>query len=269
MKKTILLFFITILLFGNNVFAENLQDFIADPSQSDEYVYDELSILSDEDKEYINNTNRDLQKKTGGQVVIYIVDSLEGFTLEEVTEEIFQKWGIGDSKKSNGILMFFAMDDRKMRIETGYGTEGFIPDAYASRIIRNMAAFFIDENYPDGILEGYNEVLHFYSQEYKINIENSDEPYMDYTEESEFDEDWIMVFIIVIILIVVLSSFNNPNNKNNKGNRRRRGGGFYPNPPYGGSGGGFFGGGFSGGGFGGGFSGGGGRSGGGGASGGW
>lgn len=260
----------SLILLTSKVYAESLEDILPDPNMADHYVYDQMNILSDEDKSYINNTNNDLYNKTKGQIAVVIVDSLEGYSIEEYSTALFEKWGIGDKDELNGTLMLFAINDRKMRIETGYGAEGFIPDAYASRIIRNMAEIFTsapsNEDFRNGIIEGYNEVLDFYSKEYNINIENAVENQYSYEEDYE-ESDGIGFGEIILLMIILIIIFSG------RGGRRRRRRMFFP--PYGGgffdggSSGGFFGG-SSGGGFsGGGFSGGGGSSGGGGASGGW
>ncbi|WP_039856729.1 YgcG family protein [Peptoniphilus sp. oral taxon 386] len=266
---------VCLLLFSTNVFAAaSLDKILVSPSAARGCVYDEVNILSDENIEYINNTNSDLQNKTKGQIAVVIINSLENYDIEQYATKLFEKWKIGDEKQDNGVLILFAIDDRKMRIETGYGAEGFIPDAYASRTIRNMAEIFkrnSDESdkskmYQDGIMEGYNEILSHYAKEYGVEIENIKQPmygeYLEYSEyknedELTFSED--MIIFVIIILIVITSNMIKPRKKGKR--RRYHGHDFF--------GGGSFRGSSGGGSFGGGFSGRGGSSGGGGASGGW
>ncbi|WP_180339328.1 TPM domain-containing protein [Peptoniphilus catoniae] len=266
-KKVFSLIIAMLFFFTSSIFAKSLEELIPDPAEASKNVYDELGILNSDTIEYMNNTNSDLQSKTGGQIVVVVVKSLDGYSIEEYSTKLFEKWKIGDSKELNGSLLLFAIDDHKMRIENGYGTEGFIPDAYSSRIIRNIAEVFTSDpdkgKFNEGILEGYNEVLQYYADEYNVEIENKKDSEFDYADsEDEIYVSDIMRIIFIMIIIIII--FSGPR----RGSRYRRrrfpfyGGGFFGG---GSSGGGFSGGGFSSGGF----SGGGGRSGGGGASGGW
>ena len=104
-------------------------------SQTNEfYVNDYAKILSSETKEYIINTNIELQKKTGAQIVVVTVSSLGGQSIEEYATELFRKFGIGDKNKNNGVLLLCSTGDRLFRIEVGYGLEGRLTDGKTGRI---------------------------------------------------------------------------------------------------------------------------------------
>ncbi|RVU54877.1 TPM domain-containing protein [Anaerosphaera multitolerans] len=277
-----------LLLISFNGFAFNIDDYLIDQKDSDYNVYDEMNFLTESDKDYINNTNRDLQNKTGGQVVVMILKSLKGIDISEFAVAQFEKWQIGDAKEDNGLLLILSLNEGEIKIETGYGTEGFIPDIIGNRVIRNIVLYFPEgdttgenkEAYRNGIMEGYNEILSYYVDEYGVTIENLKEPQ---NERQEEDNSYISLYEIIKIMVIILliiaafNFFNRPNggSKNKKNNKNNtyppffggfwggsfRGGGYSGR----GSGGGFSGGRHSGGGF----SGGGGRSGGGGARGKW
>ena len=248
-------------------------------------VYDETNTLSKESIDYLNKTTYDLKKKTGGEIAIVIVKDLEDYSLEEYGTRIFNDIKIGDKDKDNGVLMLVALLDennRYLRIETGYGSEGFIPDAYASRIIRAMGKV-VSENEGDrpfekAILEGYAQLIKLYEGEYDVDIvAREPQEEIDYSE-GNLDEDSPLVTIFQIIIILFILAWILKGTKgggsggSSSGGRRDRGPVIFWGPGsfgggYGGSGGfgGSSGGGFGGGGFGG--FGGGGSSGGGGASG--
>lgn len=256
-----------------------------DKDQMSYNVYDETNTLSQESIDYLNKTTYDLKKKTGGEIAVVVVKDLEGYSLEEYGTKIFNDIKIGDRDKDNGVLMLVALLDennRYVRIETGYGSEGFIPDAYASRIIRAMGKV-VSENEGDrpfekAILEGYAQLIKLYEGEYGVDIvarEPQEEIDYSHGEESNLFISFFPIFRIILIIFIISLIFRNRNNGGGSGGsgpggRRRQkpvifwgpgsfGGGF---GDFGGSGG--FGG-SSGGGFGG--FGGGGSSGGGGASG--
>lgn len=248
-------------------------------------VYDETNTLSQESIDYLNKTTYDLKKKTGGEIAVVIVSDLEGYSLEEYGTRIFNDIKIGDKDKDNGVLMLVALLDennRYVRIETGYGSEGFIPDAYSSRIIRAMGKV-VSENKNDrpfekAVLEGYAQLIKLYEGEYDVDIvAREPQEEIDYSE-GNLDEDSPLVTIFQIIIILFILAWILKGTKgggsggSSSGGRRDRGPVIFWGPGsfgggYGGSGGfgGSSGGGFGGGGFGG--FGGGGSSGGGGASG--
>lgn len=245
-------------------------------------VYDETNTLSQESIDYLNKTTYDLKKKTGGEIAVVIVNDLEGYSLEEYATRIFNDIKIGERGKDNGVLMLVALldeDNRFVRIETGYGSEGFIPDAYASRIIRAMGKV-VSENEGDrpfekAILEGYAQLIKLYEDEYGVDIV-AREPQEEIDYSSDEGEGNLFISIlpilrIILILFIISLIFRNKNDGggsggSSSGGRRDRGPVIFWGPgSFGGGFGGSSGGGFGGGGFGG--FGGGGSSGGGGASG--
>ncbi|WP_085875766.1 TPM domain-containing protein [Peptoniphilus vaginalis] len=251
-------------------------------------VYDETNTLSQETIDYLNKTTYDLKKKTGGEIGVVIVKSLEGYSLEEYATKIFNDIKIGDKDKDNGVLILLALldkDNRQVKIETGYGAEGFVPDAYASRIIREMGRVVAenenDRPFEKAVLEGYAQIIKLYEGEYGVNIAAREpQEEIDYSDDNYKDGDpFLAIFKLIFIIAVISMIFRNRNNGgpgggSGPGSRRRRQGPviFWGPGSFGGFGdfggsGGFGGssGGFGGGGFGG--FGGGGSSGGGGASG--
>lgn len=76
----------------------------------------------------------ELSQKTGAALVVATVPSLDGDTVENAAVTMFEKWGIGQKGKDNGLLILVAQKERKLRIEVGYGLEGIIPDSLAGRV---------------------------------------------------------------------------------------------------------------------------------------
>jgi uncharacterized protein len=95
-----------------------------------------------------------LEQRKGSQLAIYMMDSLNGRDVAEVALEMAEKNALGRAKSDDGVLLFIAKADRKVRIEVGYGLEGAIPDAKAGRIIREyLAPHFRKGDYYQGISE--------------------------------------------------------------------------------------------------------------------
>ncbi len=216
-----------------------------------EYVTDITGTLSSETIRQLNEQLRQFDRQTSTQIVVVMIPTLNNEPIEEVSLKIAEENGIGKKGKDNGALLLVARNDRKLRIEVGYGLEGVLTDALSSRIIRNeIAPRFRNGDYDGGIIAGVDAIMRATRNEYTAD------PEAEGGKGGKFSSILTLLFILFIVSRFFFRS-----------GRRGRGGRFLPIPPIGGwgSGGGFGGGGFGGGGF----SGGGGSFGGGGSSGGW
>ena len=100
------------------------------------------------------------EDSTGNQIAVLTIPSLRGEVLEPYATEVFRTWGLGDAEANNGVLLLVARDDRKIRIEVGYGLEGAIPDVLAARIIRNeMTPRFRDGDFGGGIAAALDALM--------------------------------------------------------------------------------------------------------------
>ncbi len=212
------------------------------------YANDFTGTLNQDQLEDLNYQLKTFDDSTSNQLVFLMIPTLNDYPLEEYANETAIKNKIGTKKNDNGILFVVVKNDKKLRIEVGYGLEGALPDALASSIIRNVVVpYFKQNDFFDGISAGINAIILATKGEYKA-------------EKHTHAHDSISGITTLIFIVFFIITFF-------RRGRRSFGGPFF----FGGfGGGGFSSGGFSGGGFGGGgFSGGGGSFGGGGASGGW
>lgn len=228
------------------------------------YVNDYANILSYDTRAKLSALMSALEKKTTVQVAIVMIDTTGPLDIETYAVKLFEKWGIGQKGKDNGVLLLIAMKDRAMRIEVGYGLEGAIPDALAKVIIEGyILPPFKKGDFDTGVIKGAAGIAKLAAKEYNIELSDLDKLPFDVPlprKPSPFESFFNFIFTLVLIALFISLRmgffwwwFLIP------GSYRRRGGYWY-------------GGGFGGnsGGFGGGFGGfGGGMSGGGGASGGW
>ena len=125
-KFILIILFNLILLFPFNVWG------LVNPT-SEFYVNDYADILDDETEEYIVSHSKYLESKTGAQIVVVTVKNLEGKDLESYATELFRKFGIGDKDKNNGLLLLLALEERKFRVEVGYGLEERLTDGLTGR----------------------------------------------------------------------------------------------------------------------------------------
>jgi uncharacterized protein len=123
-------------------------------------VNDNAQILSDSTRKSLTEILREHEVRTTNQIVILTIPSLEGESIEDYANKVFNKWKIGQRDKNNGILIVVVPAERQMRIEVGYGLEGVLPDLIAGRIIQEvMAPRFREENFNGGITEGALAVI--------------------------------------------------------------------------------------------------------------
>ncbi|WP_246251677.1 TPM domain-containing protein [Ancylobacter pratisalsi] len=205
---------------------------------------------------------------TTDQFVVATVPSLEGTSVEDYANRLFRFWKLGQADKDNGVLLLVAPNERRVRIEVGYGLEGVLPDAVASTIIQTaIIPAFRKGDFAGGIEKGADavmEVLNLDPEEAKARARTAAEPGMS-------ADDWAPIIFFVLMLVFWSFVFYRQARSGHLRTRGRRGGS--AGTLAGGAAGWDWSrhsgrGGFSGGG-GGGFSGGGGSSGGGGASGSW
>jgi len=232
------------------------------PPAPTQWFTDRANLVGPTEGDLLNRKLADFEQQTGAQFIIYIFPSLDGESLEDFTIRTVERWKVGQKKYDNGLVLFVFAEDRKVRVEVGYGLEGSVTDAFSSRVIRQLIApAFSQGQYGQGLNAAADAIM--------TKIRTGEDPVapLERRGEGQQGEDLGIIPILIILFVVffVLAPMFSG----------RRGGCsgcvfpffFFPGggTTFGGHGGGFGGGGFGGGGF----SGGGGGFGGGGASGGW
>lgn len=236
-------------------------------------VVDEAGIINPEAKARLESKLAAHDDLTSNQFVVATVRSLQGTSIEDYANQLFRTWKLGQAKTNNGVLLLIAPNERKVRIEVGYGLEGTLTDALSKVIIASaIAPKFKASDFAGGIDSGVDAVIGTlagdteWQERAKVREDSDAGTYQD-----------IIIPLIIIAFILVFFMMSARRSMQQGGSRtyhRTRNGRWIlvpgPGPTWGGGGGGWSGGGsWGGGGGGGGFSGGGGSSGGGGASGDW
>jgi uncharacterized protein len=123
-------------------------------------VVDEAGLLSAETKRKLTQQLKAHEDKTTNQVVVVTLKSLQGDDIADYGYQLGRDWGIGQKDKNNGVLLIVAPNERKVRIEVGYGLEGTLTDALSKSIIENrIVPQFKQNNYPAGIEAGVSSIL--------------------------------------------------------------------------------------------------------------
>ena len=226
------------------------------PSEPVGHVNDFAKMLTSSERQQLEQKLRNYRDTTTTVISVATLDNLGGISIEEAATTLFNDWKMWEDNKDNGVLILIAQQERKMRIEVGYGLEGAIPDVMAGRIIREiLTPSFKKSNYYGGLDRATSALIQLASGEFTGQL----------TQENSSEDNNTADFIIFLLFLFFV--FYSSSRGGGKGRKKRTlgPGGFI----FLGGGGGFGSGSSGGGGFGG-FSGGGGfGSGGGGASGGW
>ena len=142
------------------------------PTGNNIYVQDYANVISPEDELRIKRLGRELEQKTTAQLAVLTVKSLNGEALEDYSLQVLRKWGIGQKDKNNGALILIVTDDRKSRIEVGYGLEGPLPDGLTGTIQdRYMLPHFRKGNYSKGIFQGYGATALVVAKDANVQLE--------------------------------------------------------------------------------------------------
>ena len=210
-------------------------------------VNDFASVIPPDTRKIMENLAEELLQKTGTAVVVATVKTIGDRDPETYANELYENWGIGKKGEDKGVLIFLALQERRVRIETGYGVEGILPDGLVGSLLDEYVVLYLKQNdYGTGLLNGMRAVGQIIAKDAGVTLGDGYTPAKTRNQRGKGKGSGLLPIIFFLMVFFLLS-------------RRRYGRGF---------GGGGFGGGFGGsGGFGGGFGGfGGGSSGGGGAS---
>jgi len=138
--------------------------------------------------------------ETSTELAVVIINSLEEDTIEDFAVKLFEDWSIGSKKNDNGVLLLIAIEERKLRIEVGYGLEGALTDLQSGQIIRDtLTPAFKSENYYAGIDTATNQI---------ISAVKGEEFVVDDSNDTPGDSSWIkFLFFFGFIFLQILISF--------------------------------------------------------------
>lgn len=175
------------------------------------YVQDYAQVLSAEDKRRLLSIGQELDDKTTAQLAVVTVKTLDGQPIEDYALSILREWGIGSKEKNNGALIVVAVQDRRSRIEVGYGLEGLLTDGLTGRIQDQvMIPYFRKGNYAAGIVNGYAVTASLIAKDAGVQLTaiNSEQIGVPAKTTNNTDQEypfWLKLLIgagIVLLLII-------------------------------------------------------------------
>ena len=144
------------------------------PPNPPQAVSDYAGVLRPEDTRALEDLAREVWDKSKVAMVVVTIRSLEGEVLEELTLRWGRAWGIGERETNRGILLLLAVEDRKIRVENGYGVEGFLPDGLTGAILDDEALpSFRRGDYSGGIRKTMERIASLVAAENNVEIKGA------------------------------------------------------------------------------------------------
>ena len=163
-------------------------------------VVDQAEILSAADEASLTTKLAALETKSTDQLVVVTVSSLQGYAIEDYGYKLGRHWQIGQAGANNGVILLVAPNERKVRIEVGYGVEGVMTDAYSSLIIqREILPRFRDNDYPGGIIAGADAIIEQLTLDPAEAQTRADRAASSGSDSGNPD-DWIVLIIILLVV---------------------------------------------------------------------
>jgi uncharacterized protein len=122
------------------------------------YVNDFAGVMDAPSRAAVERYCADLERSTGAQVAVVTIDTLDGVPIEDAANTLFRQWGVGKKGHDEGVMLMLAVQDRKSRVEVGYGLEPNLPDGFAGSVLREMRPPLQRGNYGSAIQAGVAEI---------------------------------------------------------------------------------------------------------------
>ncbi|MBT2637358.1 MULTISPECIES: TPM domain-containing protein [unclassified Bacillus (in: firmicutes)] len=164
----------------------------------DIYVQDFANVLSENEKIQLKNIGRSIDDQTTSQIAVLTVDSIGESSIEEYSVEAYRKFGLGTKENDNGVLLVIAMQEKKIRIEVGYGLEGIVPDGKAGRILDEYAIPHLQNGQPNlAVMNTYQALANEVSGTNEFGSGPRDVQQQDLPIPS-----WLLVIIVIGVIVL-------------------------------------------------------------------
>ena len=168
------------------------------------FVNDFANVIDQADEDAMYAAGVQLFKKTGAQVVVVAVDSIDGRDIDEYGVQLGRAWGIGDAEKDTGLLLLLAMEEREVAISVGYGLEGAVTDVQSGIFLDTYALpYFENGDYSAGLAATYDALINEVYLEFGLE---ADPDYVPIEEIEEASEGSMVGILILLILICIIST---------------------------------------------------------------
>jgi len=193
------------------------------------HVNDFANVIDEQTRQRLETILTNFEILTGAQIAVVTVKSLNDQPIEDYAIDLYRKWGIGAKSgehKDKGALLLVAINDRKTRLEVGYGLEGDLPDGLAGEIIRRMRPYLQQGQFAQGLNVGVRTLVDTLSQKWNISLAGiEDRRYAYEGLRQTVGRKNILIFLFFgFILLLIISAIARSRGKGGGSGRGGRGG---------------------------------------------
>ena len=169
-------------------------------------VVDDAGVLDEGTRAALTQKLAEFETKTTDQFVVVTLKSLQGTSIEDFGVELGRHWQIGQRDKNNGVLLIVAPNERRVRIEVGYGLEGALTDAVSRLIIENgITPRFRAGDFAGGITRGVDDIVSVLSgdaEEWQARAARRPDT-VSPTDSTRNDSIWPVIWVVLVVMLVV------------------------------------------------------------------
>jgi uncharacterized protein len=170
-------------------------------------VNDYANVIPQDIKDRMENLSREVLSKTGTAIVVAVVPTIGENDVRDYANSLYRKWGIGEKGKDKGVLIFLALKERRIRIETGYGVEGILPDGLVGEILdKNVIPVFKTGDYGTGLFNAMISVASVIAKDANVTLSGSPPAEVPRAKEEKHKSSLFTIILIVITFIVLMAT---------------------------------------------------------------
>ena len=193
------LLFASVLLLGLVAFAEPVSQL-----KATDYVNDFAHVLNQSTVAQMDDICQQIDQKAHAQIAVVTIHSLDGSDVESYANDLFQKWGVGGKSSNRGVLILYAIDDHRARIEVGYGLEPILPDGKVGGFQREAIPLMQSGSYSQALLLVTSRVANVIAQDAGIQLTNAEPPPQPERQAPSGGISLGGIVIFGIIILIVL-----------------------------------------------------------------
>jgi uncharacterized protein len=163
------------------------------------YVSDFAGVVDQASRQEIEAYCAAVEKATGAQLAFVTVASLDGEPVEDVANTLFRKWGIGKKGENNGALLLLSINDKRSRLEVGYGLEPKLPDGYAGSLLREMRPALRAGHYA----EAFRVAAHQIGE--RLGYTGDSTPVRRRIAPEPEEIPWPLIVLAIIVVVILLT----------------------------------------------------------------
>lgn len=172
------------------------------------FVSDFANILDSESYQKMKIITTELEQKTSSEIAVVTVKNTDGGSIEDFAVKLFEKWGIGKKGKDNGVLFLTSVEDRKVRIEVGYGLEGVLPDGLCGEILdKYVIPYFKQGDYSKGIIMGTAAITSIIAKDSNVELTGAIVPVSGKRKQSLVRIIFNLLFFLVLMFVFIRHPF--------------------------------------------------------------